>query len=149
MRACVMVLVLVDVCMLQLLLSYFVIVFKQRTAYEKRMSDWRSDVCSSDLLVRGVDTVDIKTGVGFGKAKPLRLFQNLVKGMPLFLHGGKDVIAGAVQNAVDVADIVCSSAFAQTFYDWNPASLSRFIYQRRPLCFDHAGKTHPLRSKKS
>src|SRR3546814_9393339 len=82
MRACVMVLVLVDVCMLQLLLSYFVIVFKQRTAYEKRMSDWRSDVCSSDLLVRGVDTVDIKAGVGFGKAKPLRLFQHLVKGTP-------------------------------------------------------------------
>src|SRR3546814_9012049 len=119
MRACVMVLVLVDVCMLQLLLSYFVIVFKQRTAYEKRMSDWRSDVCSSDLLVRGVDTVDIKAWVGFGKAKPLRLFQHLVKGTPFLLHGGPVVIAGAVQNAVDDADLVCSRAFAQPFYDRN------------------------------
>src|SRR3546814_3375803 len=26
--------------------------FKQKTAYEMRMSDWSSDVCSSDLLVR-------------------------------------------------------------------------------------------------
>src|SRR3546814_3808253 len=27
-------------------------VFKQKTAYEMRMSDWSSDVCSSDLLGR-------------------------------------------------------------------------------------------------
>src|SRR3546814_8379056 len=27
--------------------------FKQRTAYEVRISDWSSDVCSSDLLRRG------------------------------------------------------------------------------------------------
>src|SRR3546814_7982127 len=28
--------------------------FKQRTAYEMRISDWSSDVCSSDLLVHRV-----------------------------------------------------------------------------------------------
>src|SRR3546814_1533112 len=28
--------------------------FKQKTAYEMRISDWSSDVCSSDLLVRGL-----------------------------------------------------------------------------------------------
>src|SRR3546814_4084465 len=27
--------------------------FKQKTAYEMRISDWSSDVCSSDLLLRG------------------------------------------------------------------------------------------------
>src|SRR3546814_7745325 len=32
----------------------FVIIFKQKTTYEMRMSDWSSDVCSSDLAVRGV-----------------------------------------------------------------------------------------------
>src|SRR3546814_5434913 len=26
--------------------------FKQKTAYEMRISDWSSDVCSSDLMVR-------------------------------------------------------------------------------------------------
>src|SRR3546814_6844103 len=30
----------------------FVFFFKQKTAYEMRISDWSSDVCSSDLLVR-------------------------------------------------------------------------------------------------
>src|SRR3546814_3371427 len=29
----------------------FVFLFKQKTAYEMRISDWSSDVCSSDLMV--------------------------------------------------------------------------------------------------
>src|SRR3546814_3980265 len=28
----------------------FIVLFKQKTAYELRISDWSSDVCSSDLL---------------------------------------------------------------------------------------------------
>src|SRR3546814_2908910 len=39
-----------------MLVGYFVFVFcfffKQKTAYEMRISDWSSDVCSSDLLHR-------------------------------------------------------------------------------------------------
>src|SRR3546814_3200946 len=31
---------------------YFFFVFKQKTAYEMRISDWSSDVCSSDLCDR-------------------------------------------------------------------------------------------------
>src|SRR3546814_17624141 len=31
-------------------LCYFLFFFKQKTAYEMRISDWSSDVCSSDLL---------------------------------------------------------------------------------------------------
>src|SRR3546814_3817965 len=30
--------------------------FKQKTAYEMRISDWSSDVCSSDLHGLGIDT---------------------------------------------------------------------------------------------
>src|SRR3546814_7930225 len=32
--------------------------FKQKTAYEMRISDWSSDVCSSDLLQRGREDAD-------------------------------------------------------------------------------------------
>src|SRR3546814_6547447 len=32
-----------------MLCRYFVFFFKQKTAYEMRISDWSSDVCSSDL----------------------------------------------------------------------------------------------------
>src|SRR3546814_4612999 len=33
------------------LVLFFVFFFKQKTAYEMRISDWSSDVCSSDLDV--------------------------------------------------------------------------------------------------
>src|SRR3546814_7963709 len=32
--------------------------FKQKTAYEMRISDWSSDVCSSDLIERITDEAD-------------------------------------------------------------------------------------------
>src|SRR3546814_2638855 len=35
------------------LIIYFFFFFKQKTAYEMRISDWSSDVCSSDLQRRG------------------------------------------------------------------------------------------------
>src|SRR3546814_4733736 len=35
------------------MLWYFFFFFKQKTAYEMRISDWSSDVCSSDLLPQG------------------------------------------------------------------------------------------------
>src|SRR3546814_20158258 len=36
-----------------LLWSRFIFFFKQKTAYEMRISDWSSDVCSSDLDMVG------------------------------------------------------------------------------------------------
>src|SRR3546814_12517634 len=38
------------VCLFVMVLFFF---FKQKTAYEMRISDWSSDVCSSDLIVPG------------------------------------------------------------------------------------------------
>src|SRR3546814_7656154 len=35
---------------------FFFFFFKQKTAYEMRISDWSSDVCSSDLLITQVPT---------------------------------------------------------------------------------------------
>src|SRR3546814_7418998 len=37
-------------CLMSVLFFFF---FKQKTAYEMRISDWSSDVCSSDLHTRG------------------------------------------------------------------------------------------------
>src|SRR3546814_2371695 len=39
-----------------LLLCFLVFFFKQKTAYEMRISDWSSDVCSSDLERGMVDS---------------------------------------------------------------------------------------------
>src|SRR3546814_7608651 len=38
-----------DLFLLGVLVFTFVFFFKQKTAYEMRISDWSSDVCSSDL----------------------------------------------------------------------------------------------------
>src|SRR3546814_1681799 len=40
--------------MVGLLHWYYFFVFKQKTAYEMRISDWSSDVCSSDLPAKTV-----------------------------------------------------------------------------------------------
>src|SRR3546814_4713182 len=37
---------------------FFFFFFKQKTAYEMRISDWSSDVCSSDLGMAGCRTVE-------------------------------------------------------------------------------------------
>src|SRR3546814_5871330 len=41
---------------ISLVCMVFFLFFKQKTAYELRISDWSSDVCSSDLLQRKVGT---------------------------------------------------------------------------------------------
>src|SRR3546814_6572394 len=61
---CVFICVLFCVCR-----PYTVFVFKQKTAYEVRISDWSSDVCSSDLTTAGVShwlfTGQISASTGF------------------------------------------------------------------------------------
>src|SRR3546814_11023192 len=40
--------------------------FKQKTAYEMRISDWSSDVCSSDLPIRSAVLDIVEVGAGGG-----------------------------------------------------------------------------------
>src|SRR3546814_20907256 len=41
--------------------------FKQKTAYEMRISDWSSDVCSSDLFLTARDSdLDVVSGLRLG-----------------------------------------------------------------------------------
>src|SRR3546814_1125960 len=50
---------------------YFVFFFKQKTAYEMRISDWSSDVCSSDLYsVHAGREPGFHLDAGAGRAGP-------------------------------------------------------------------------------
>src|SRR3546814_244528 len=50
--------------------NFFFFFFKQKTAYEMRMSDWSSDVCSSDLVPgRVTDAPEQKKGGWFQRLK--------------------------------------------------------------------------------
>src|SRR3546814_1089336 len=44
------------------LVCCFVFFFKQKTAYEMRISDWSSDVCSSDLPLGGSGAQPVRRG---------------------------------------------------------------------------------------
>src|SRR3546814_6004293 len=61
----VVVLVLLDcffIVVLGYVLVYVFFFFKQKTAYEMRISDWSSDVCSSDLGCRARDLAAVQRG---------------------------------------------------------------------------------------
>src|SRR3546814_10538367 len=57
-----------------------VVFFKQKTAYEMRISDWSSDVCSSDLQPKQVGFYDLPGGgphrFGVDNSRQLAFFPN-------------------------------------------------------------------------
>src|SRR3546814_1556806 len=79
--------------------------FKQKTAYEMRISDWSSDVCSSDLLR--------ETARSDGVIVQRHLHFRLVPDMPTSIAGGR-------------AGLPCRASFAQPPVDRHPARARRF-----------------------
>src|SRR3546814_1184299 len=57
--------------------------FKQNTAYEMRISDWSSDVCSSDLLVATVDVEDQDAVLDVVVDRMMEL--QIDEGLPIFV----------------------------------------------------------------
>src|SRR3546814_14355988 len=55
----------------------FFFFFKQKTAYEMRISDWSSDVCSSDLTSRRIATTPYEILRFIGRGTSLRDYQRL------------------------------------------------------------------------
>src|SRR3546814_3830818 len=60
-----------------LLLHFFF--FKQKTAYEMRISDWSSDVCSSDLAVTGAASSILGKGYNFIGSRQMARSVRLLK----------------------------------------------------------------------
>src|SRR3546814_3687720 len=73
-------------CVLLVALVFF---FKQKTAYEMRISDWSSDVCSSDLEQRQLDVA---------RSLPAPHAQRLAEVLALV---GQLRVAGRVEDAAD------------------------------------------------
>src|SRR3546814_3922418 len=73
---------------------FFFFFFKQKTAYEMRISDWSSDVCSSDLDLVGNDA----------DAEPFRLFD---EGFELIRrkHGARGVAGARHHGGLKAAEI--------------------------------------------
>src|SRR3546814_4112693 len=68
--------------------------FKQKTAYEMRISDWSSDVCSSDLVLRASDGATAEGVVETG-ADGTRLRLPIVVELLATVHGPDSAPAGS------------------------------------------------------
>ena len=102
-----------------------------------------------------IQSVHIVGGIGLGKPKFLRLCERVRKRHPGTLNAAKDVVAGAVKNAVDLEKFVPGQALAQSGDDRHatgdrrakcevPLHPPRQIYQFRTMkgdqllvCRDH------------
>ena len=73
-------------------------------------------------LVRGVVAVNVEVGRGFGITQFLRVGENFGEVRAFELHARQDVIAGAVDDAVERVDAVADKTFAQRFDDGNAAA---------------------------
>src|SRR3546814_17203033 len=71
-------------------LMFCVCFFKQKTAYDMRISDWRSDVCSSDLFFERAELMDTKVGQE-EKADPAKV---AVDGYVAMQKGEAGVVSG-------------------------------------------------------
>ena len=91
-------------------------------------------------LMCGVDTVDIETGIGLGIALGLGLGQHLIELAPGVAHFRQDVIAGAVEDAVDPGNGVGRQPFAQPLEDRNAARHGRLEGQRHARPFGRGGQ---------
>ena len=76
-------------------------------------------------LVGGVEAVDVERRIRLGVTELLRVLEDHVEGKPLVLHPREDVVAGAVQDAVDRLDVVAGEALAQDADDRNAAAHRR------------------------
>src|SRR3546814_20531058 len=77
-----------------LCLLFFVFFFKQKTAYEMRISDWSSDVCSSDLFapVHGLYTYHCQRKPGRSPVPFVKRFASVRQGPVLQTRTNRDLV---------------------------------------------------------
>src|SRR3546814_20953996 len=102
------------ICLLILCLFFF----KQKTAYEMRISDWSSDVCSSDL--QGFDSLKLdlvmfdRSGVVAKRlavqAAPLPAGKTRLKVFDVEGHGSEDIGSNLLNDVMDSAHAPATGA---------------------------------------
>src|SRR3546814_3301069 len=94
-----------------MLFFVFVFLFKQKTAYDMRISDWSSDVCSSDL-------------VDMSFREPVLVFD--IETIP-DLDGGRRIMGLEQMNDAEVWAAMKTQRLAQKGNDFMPGHLQREI----------------------
>ena len=79
-----------------------------------------------DGLVGGVPAGDVESGVGFGEAFVLGFLEGILVAEAGLGHAGEDVVAGAVDDAVDGDDVVADEALLKDLDDGDATGDSGF-----------------------
>src|SRR3546814_20713517 len=83
--------------MFMIVLIFF---FKQKTAYEMRISDWSSDVCSSDLSIGVIDDLDMSFVNGHPVGNSFGWSEERHYGVPAaLLRAGRNEILVVASNS--------------------------------------------------
>src|SRR3546814_5781286 len=88
--------------------------FKQKTAYEMRISDWSSDVCSSDLLAETYVSTSFPKAMGIRHTSQLRQNWYLMGELNFDSQGPRNARYLATQQRAD-----------ELIKDWQQASMQR------------------------
>src|SRR3546814_2083711 len=94
-------------CSVHLFLFCFFFFFKQKTAYEMRISDWSSDVCSSDLVIDRLhpDAADHAGHRRTSRVERWRLRKEILEIRASRQRGVERRLAVAGQPAHDLVDL--------------------------------------------
>jgi hypothetical protein len=87
-----------------------------------------------------IHAVDIEGRVGLRVAEPLGIGQHLGEVAALLAHHGEDVVAGAVEDAGDGADLVRSQPLAQRLDGGDAAGHRRFEGERHMMFLGQGGQ---------
>src|SRR3546814_13446773 len=104
-------------------ISFNLIVFKQKTAYEMRISDWSSDVCSSDLgkaavTVLAVEIAEDDTLAALDAAAPADVLITASRAATLKLVNQRAAASGPVRiGRVPWLDLAAAVGLADPVFD--------------------------------
>ncbi len=81
----------------------------------------------------GINTIDIKTRIGFSVAQLLRQLQFIGKFTVIFTHSSQDKVGRTIDNASQPVDSIRSKPFTQNFYNGDASADGGFKSHGHPL----------------
>ena len=106
-----------------------------------------SEASQDGKLLRGIVAFDVERRIGFRVTEALRLAQAFIEGDTVLFHAREDVIAGAVEDAVDAGESVAVERFTQRFDDRDAAGNRGLEIERHALAFRERRKLVTMSGK--
>src|SRR3546814_311291 len=98
-------------------LVFGVFFFKQKTAYEMRISDWSSDVCSSDLRLR-IRLIPLEVAIPVTIDEFRRRLRLPVIAAPMFLVSGPELVIAACKSGISASLPTLNTRSTAEFERW-------------------------------